>query len=163
MYSNGGDVVSFSFVFDCDLHLSVGSHPSDDLLPTALFDSTNQFAAEIVGEWHKRFSLIRSIPDHESLITSTDFLFVLVDVDTLGDIWGLFVDGHDDSGSLVVHTNISRIVSYFSDGVSGNLFKVDFSIDSDLSENHADTVLDCSLTCNFGMGVLLKAGVKDGI
>jgi hypothetical protein len=49
-----------------------------------------------VGQRHEFGGFVGSITEHVTLITSTSFFKRLVDVDTLGNIGGLFFNGDDD-------------------------------------------------------------------
>lgn len=136
--SFGLDVGAFAFVLDCDLDFGVGSHPGHYLLPAALFNASDESAGKIVGEGHEGGSLVAGVSNHQSLVSGSDFLVGLVNMDALGDVWRLFVDGHDDGGSLVVHADLVRVVADLFNSLTGNLLEVDLSLSADLSENHAD-------------------------
>lgn len=146
-------------VLDGDLNLGVGPHPWHDFLSAALFDSADKFAGEIMREGHEGGGLVGCVADHEALVASSDFFFLFVEMNTLGDIWGLFVDGNDDGGSFVIHTDFAGVVANFLNGLPGDLFKVDFCFGLYFSEEHAEGVLDCGLASNFGVGVNGEAGI----
>lgn len=112
---------------------------------------------------HKVRGFIGGIANHETLVTGTDLLFFFVFMDTLGNLWGLLIEGHDDGGSFVVHSDFSGVIPDFLDGLSSDEFDVGFCGGTDLSEDHADGVLDCGLACHHGVGIFGETGVEDGI
>lgn len=154
---------SLMCVLNSDLNLGVRSHPGNYFLFAALFDSANEFTSEVVREGHEGGGLVSGIADHEALIPSSDFFFFFVEMNTLGDIWRLFVDGNDDGGSFVIHTDFAGVVSNFLDGLPGDLFEVDFCFRLYFSEEHAKGVLDCGLAGNLGFGVYSEAGIEDRV
>lgn len=102
-----------------------------------------------MAQWHKFLCFIGSVTDHQALITGSDVKVILFQMNALGDVRGLFVNGYNYDGGLIIHTDIGRVVADFLDGLPGNLFEVDFGLSADLSENHADGVLDGALTGDF--------------
>ena len=93
----------------------------------------------------------------------TTLLFFFVFMDTLGNLWRLLIDGHDDGGSFVIHSNIDGVIADLLDGLSSDKFDVGFGSGTDLSEDHADRVLDCGLACHHGVGIFGETGIEDGI
>ena len=102
-----------------------------------------------MAQWHKFLCFIGGVTDHQALITGSDVKVILFQMNALSDVRGLFVYGNNYDGGLVIHTNIGRVVSDFLDSLSGDLLEVDFGLSADLSENHADGVLDGALTGDF--------------
>ncbi len=97
------------------------------------------------------------------MISGSDVELIFFEVDGLGDIGALFIDGDDDDGSFVIHADVDGVVADFLDGLSGNLLEVDFGLGADLAEDHADAVFDGALAGDFGFGVLGEAGVEDRV
>jgi hypothetical protein len=115
----------------------------------------------MVTQWHEFFSFISCITDHEALITGTDVKFILFEMDGLGDIGALFINSDDNDSSPVVHADFDGVVADFLDGLSGNLFEVDFGLCADFAEDHADAVFDGTLAGHLGLGVLGETCVED--
>jgi hypothetical protein len=84
-------------------------------------------------------------------------------MNALSNIWWLFVNCDNDSGSLVVHSDFVGIVSNFFNSLTGDLLEVYLGFGADLTKDHANWVLNCTFTCNLGVGVLLETGVKDRV
>lgn len=154
------DEVTLFFVLHCNLHLSVWTHPVQDFLLPALLQSPYQSTREVVAEGHEVLSLIRGVSDHQSLVSSTHLLFGLVEMHALGNIGRLLVNSHDDGGIFVIHADIIGVITDLLDGLSRNLLKINLSIHRNLSENHANGVLDGTLACNFSVGILGEAGIE---
>lgn len=81
VYSDWDELGSLVGVLDGDLGLGVRSDPPDDLLNSALVDSLAKLLGEQVGEGHELSGLIGGVSDHESLVSSSDILFLLLDMD----------------------------------------------------------------------------------
>jgi hypothetical protein len=155
--------VTAFFVFDGDLDFGVRSHPGNNFLSSALFKSSDEKGAEMMAQWHEFLCFISGVSNHESLISGSDVELIFFEMDGLGDVGALLIHCDNYDGGFVVHTDIDGIVADFFDGLSGNLFKVDFSLGADLAKYHADTVFDGTFTGDFGLGILGKACVKNGV
>lgn len=86
-----------------DLCLAVRSHPADGAILANLRQLRTELRCKHVRERHELRGLIRGVAEHVSLVTGTDLLLDTVDVDTLGDIGRLRLDGHDHVAVLVVN------------------------------------------------------------
>jgi len=64
--------------------------------------SRTEFGSQDVSEGHVFGSLIGGITEHVTLVTSTDFLLFLVNVHSLGNIWGLLLNSNEHIAGLVV-------------------------------------------------------------
>jgi len=84
-------------------------------------------------------------------------------VETLGDVGRLLLNGNEDVAGLVVETLVGAVVTNVLDGLTDDLLVVEASLGGDLTEDHDHTGLGGSLASNLGEGVLLQAGVEDGI
>lgn len=84
--TNGHAGAIFASVFQGDLGLAIRAQVLDDTLAAALSQALADLGGQDEGQWHHFGCLIRGITVHHALITSTDLLDLLVDVDGLGDI-----------------------------------------------------------------------------
>ena len=84
-------------------------------------------------------------------------------METLGDVGRLLLNGNEDVAGLVVETLVGAVVTNVLDGLTDDLLVVEASLGGDLTEDHDHTGLGGSLASNLGEGVLLQAGVEDGI
>ena len=74
---------------------------------------------------------------------------------TLSNLRWLLVNGDNDSRSFIIHSDIIGVIANFFNSLSGNLFEVDITISTDLSENHTNRIFYSTLACNFGIGIFL--------
>lgn len=116
-----------------------------------------------MGQGHQLLRLVAGVSEHDTLISRTNFLDLLVDVDSLSDIRALVLDCDNDVALAVVKTLRVRIVTDITDRITHYLFPVDFGSGCDLSEDHHHLPLSRCFAGNFRIGVLGQAGVKDGI
>lgn len=163
MDSDGDELGSLVSILDGDLGLGVWSDPGNDFLNSALVDSLAESLGEQVGEGHELGGLIGGVSDHESLVSGSDILLLLLDVDGVSDLLRLLVNSDDDGGVLVVESLGDIIISDLLDGLSGDLLDLEVSLGGDFSENHAESVLDGSLAGDLGFGVLGQASIQDGV
>jgi hypothetical protein len=98
-----------------------------------------------------------------NLVTGTNVLGGAANVDTLGNVRGLLLNGDDDIASLVVEALGGVIIANLGDGLANDLLVVDGGLGGDLTEDHDHAGLGGSLAGNLGVGVLGQAGIKDGI
>ena len=84
-------------------------------------------------------------------------------METLGDVGRLLLNGNEDVAGLVVETLVGAVVTNILDGLTDDLLVVEASLGGDLTEDHDHTGLGGSLASNLGEGVLLQAGIEDGI
>jgi hypothetical protein len=100
-----------------------------------------------------------------SLITGTNLFESLGThaVDTLTDIRRLLLKVNEDLALVSIKTDIVRSESDVADGVTDNLLVINFGAGGDFTENHHHVGLGGSLASDLGFGILLKAGIEDGI
>lgn len=84
-------------------------------------------------------------------------------METLGDVGRLLLNGNEDVAGLVVETLVGAVVTNVLDGLTNDLLVVETSLGGDLTEDHDHTGLGGSLASNLGEGILLQAGIEDGI
>lgn len=161
--SDWDDILSFSFVFNGDLTLGIRSQPGEGVGNSQFVELLADLEGQMVGEGHKVGSFIRSITHHQTLITSTNIFFVLINVDGVGDFWGLLFDGDQNRAGLVVATLFEGVVADVLDGFSDDLFVGDVSLGGDFTEDHDHIGLAGSLTGDLGFGVFSQTGIEDGV
>ena len=73
---------TFLKILNCDLNLCIWSHPRANILSANCVESLNELVAEHMSEGHKLFSLISSISNHETLISSTNIFVFLANMNS---------------------------------------------------------------------------------
>jgi hypothetical protein len=84
-------------------------------------------------------------------------------VEALGNIGRLLLNGDKDVAGLVVEALIRAVVANVLDGAADDLLVVDVCLGGDFSEDHNHASLGGSLAGNLGEGVLLEAGIENGV
>ena len=151
-------------VLDGDLRLGVGAEPRDGPVLAELGEALHELRGEGVGHGHELGGLVRGVPEHDTLVTSTDVLVhTAVAEDALGDIGTLLLDGNEDGARVVVKTLGAVVVADLLDGLADDLVVVEDGGGGDLTENHHHPGLGRGLAGNAGVGVLRKASVENGV
>jgi len=150
-------------VEDRDLSLTIRADPRASAVLADLSEASTELGSEDVSKGHELLGLISSITEHVTLVTSANLLGGLVDVDTLGNIGGLLLNSNDDVAGLVVNTLLGVVVADLLEGLAHDSLVVHLSLGSDLTEDHDHASLGASLASDLGVGVLLKASVKDSV
>jgi hypothetical protein len=158
---NDGAVVML--VFNGDLGLGVWAEPRKSTVSSGSRHGGIQLVRHEEGEGEKFGGLVSGIAKHDTLITSTEVLESLLVVETLGNIWGLLLNGNEEVKCLVVETLGRVIVADVLDGISDNLLVVQLGLGGDLTKYHDHTGLGSSLASNLGEGILSQAGIKNSI
>lgn len=159
-WNNGTAIV---LVLHGDLGLGIWTQPWDGSVTAGTGHLGVQGVGELEGQWEELWGLIGSITEHDTLVTGTELLKSLVVVKTLGDIWGLLLNGDEDVASLVIESLGGIIVSDVLDGTTDDLLVVELGLSGNLSENHYHSGLGSGLASNLGEGVLSQAGIENGI
>lgn len=155
MDSDNLELISISLVFHGDLGLCVGSQPWDDLLVLAFSESLAELIGVEMGDWVEFLGFGGRISDHESLVSGSDvFVFYVVLDDGIVDLLALLVDGHDDSGDSVVHSDVDIGITHFLNGFTGHLFDVNLCLRVNFSEYHTDVILNGAFAGDLGVLVL---------
>lgn len=158
---NNGTVVVL--VLDGHLGLGVWSEPWQAAVTSCSRHSSVKLVCQLEGQGEEFWGLVGGISEHDTLVTSAEFLQCLIVVQTLGNIWGLLLDGDQDVASLVVEALGGVIVSDILDGISDDLLVIETGLGCDLAEDHHHTGLGGRLASDLGEGVILQAGIEDGI
>lgn len=108
--------------------------------------------------------LIGSIAEHDALITGSKVLFLLISMDSIGNVDILGLNNLDNVTLSTVKALLPRVVSNSFAGVPGNLFEIDLLLgDASLTHQAEHLGFDGALHSHFSVGVDSKAGIKDGI
>ncbi|ONI20563.1 hypothetical protein PRUPE_2G022600 [Prunus persica] len=84
-------------------------------------------------------------------------------MDTLSDIRALMLNVNQDLAVVSIKANMIWNKSNRTAGVTYNFLIVHFGFGCNLSKDHDHVGLGASLTGNFAVGILLKAGIKNCI
>jgi hypothetical protein len=144
----GDDSTAIVGVLDGDLGLGVGSQPWEGAVVTGILHGLVELVGEEEGEGEEFGSLVGGITEHDTLVTSTELLQSLLVVQTLSNVGRLLLNGDEDVASLVVEALLGRVVANVLDGSADDLLVVEVGL---------------GLAGNLGEGVLLQAGIEDGI
>jgi hypothetical protein len=115
------------------------------------------------GEGEELGGLVGGIAEHDALVTGTKLLESLLIVQTLGNVGRLLLNGNENIARLVVEALLGRVVTNVLDGVADDLLVVEVGLCGDLTKDHDHTGLGGSLASDLGEGVLLEAGIEDGV
>lgn len=159
----GDDGTAVVLVLDGDLGLGVGSQPWKGAVVTGVLHGLVELVGEEEGEGQELGGLVGGIAEHDALVTSTELLKGLLVVKTLSDIGRLLLNGNEDVASLVVETLVGRVVADVLDGLADDLLVVEVGLGGDLTEDHDHTGLGGGLAGDLGEGVLLQAGIENGV
>lgn len=167
-------------ILDRHLGLGVGPQPGQSTIARGLLHGTVQSVCQLDGKGKVFGGLIGGVAKHDALITGTQLLQRLVIVETLGNIDGLLLDGHQHVAGIVVEALFGAVVANVLDGTADDSLVVDFSLGGDLAENHNHacepklaeatkharglrTRLGSRLASHLGERILPEAGIEHGI
>ena len=150
-------------VLDGDLGLAVGAEPSAGAVLADVRQALAKLVGKVDGEGHEGLGLVGGVAEHDTLVSGTNVLLVLANVHALGDVGRLLLDGNKDGAGLVVETLLGGVVADVLDGAAHDGLVVNGGLGGDLAENHDHAGLGAGLAGDLGVGVLLEAGIKDGV
>lgn len=150
-------------VLDGDLSLGVGSEPGEGAIAASSGHGGVELVGKQEGEGEELRGLIGGIAEHDTLVTSTELLESLLVVETLSNIGRLLLNSDEQVAGLVVKALVRAVVANVLDGITDDLLVVEVGLGADLTEDHDHTSLGSSLASDLGEGVLLQAGIEDGI
>mmetsp|Transcript_18712 Transcript_18712/g.46482 ORF Transcript_18712/g.46482 Transcript_18712/m.46482 type:complete len:374 (-) Transcript_18712:63-1184(-) len=157
-----GSTLLVELVLAGDLRFGIGTNPVAGSVLADLGNLGSELGGQHVRQRHEGFRLVGSVTKHDSLVTGTE-VFHLLGIDGLGNVRGLFLDGHNDVAGLVVKSLSGVVVSNVLDGIADDLLVVDGGRGGDLSKNHDHSRLTAGLAGDAGFFVSGQAGVQDGI
>jgi len=140
-------------VLDGDLGLGVRAQPGENLLLAALNKALAKAGGKLVGKRHHLRGFVSGISEHMTLISGSNVLGLLHDVDSRGNLSRLLLDGDHDGASLVIKSLLGVIESNLADGLADNLLVVNHSIAADLAKDKDDTSGGGTFASNLGMRV----------
>ncbi|KAJ0855139.1 hypothetical protein HanRHA438_Chr14g0670111 [Helianthus annuus] len=117
-------------VLNSHLGLTIRPEPCASVVLSHFSKLGTELSCKDVSQRHELGCLISSITEHVTLVTSTDFLWLLgeMSVNTLGNVRALLLDVDQDLAVVGIKTNISRCKSNFSASVTDNLLVVYISL-----------------------------------
>lgn len=119
-----------------------------------------------MGVWVEGFLVpfVCGISEHETLISSSEIIHILLSVDCGSDFLALSLDVDENASALVVKTLAVIIITDLLADFSCDLLVVDCtSIDESLSEEADQLGLGGGLNTDLAVGVDGEAGVEDGV
>lgn len=150
-------------VLNGDLGLSVGSEPWKRAVAAGSRHNGVQLVSKNDSQGEELRSLVGGISKHDTLVTSAELFECLVEVETLGNVLRLLLNGDKDVTGFVVETFVGIIVSDFLDSTTDDLLVVKLGAGGDFTKNHDHASLGGSLTTDLGERVLSQASIKDGV
>ena len=150
-------------VLDSDLSLGVGSQPWQSTILAGLGHGRVQLVGEEDGQRKELGGLVGGISEHDTLVTSTELLESLLVVETLSNVGRLLLNSNEDVACLVVEALLGGVVTDVLDGTTNDLLVVEVGLGGNLTEDHDHTGLGCGLASDLGEGILLEAGIEDGV
>lgn len=146
-----------------DLSLGVGPEPGQGAVAAGGRHGGVEPVGQEQGHGEELGRLVGGISEHDTLVTGTEVLQAVVEVQALRDIGRLLLDGDQEVERLVVEALGRVIVANLLDGVAHNLLVVDLGLGGDLAKDHDHARLGGRLASDLGERVLSQAGIEDGI
>mmetsp|Transcript_21337 Transcript_21337/g.50508 ORF Transcript_21337/g.50508 Transcript_21337/m.50508 type:complete len:413 (+) Transcript_21337:182-1420(+) len=156
------DTVGVELVLAGDLGLGIGPDPVAGSVLADLRDLGSELRGKHVREGHESFRLVGGVSKHDSLVTGTE-VFHFCGVDGLGNVGGLFLDGHNDVAGLVVESLGGVVVANVLDGIADDLLVIDRGRSGDFSKDHDHSRLAAGLAGDARGLVSGQAGIQNGI
>ena len=161
--ADGDDGAIVVLVLDGDLGLGVGAEPREGAVAAGGRHGGVELMGEEEGQGEELGGLVGGIAEHDTLVTGAEVLEAVVEMETLGDIGGLLLDGDEQVEGLVVEALGRVIVADVLDGLADDLLVVELGLGGDLTKDHDHAGLGGGLASDLGEGVLGQAGIEDGI
>ena len=165
---HGGDFFRLAVdIAHGDLRLRVGAEPGG----FAALADLGQFAAETVGEHdrcgHQLRCLVAGVAEHEALVAGALlgglFTSGFLGVNALRDVLALLGDRFGDDHFVGVENVVVVDVADFPDGLTHDLFEIEFGVGRDFTGQHYHVAFDQRFAGHAAFFVLAQAGVEDGV
>mmetsp|Transcript_16081 Transcript_16081/g.30518 ORF Transcript_16081/g.30518 Transcript_16081/m.30518 type:complete len:279 (-) Transcript_16081:29-865(-) len=151
-------------ILDDNLGLPVRTDPFEGSVLADVGETLTELSGEHVCEGHEGLLiLVSGVAEHVALVTGTDLILLLVDVDTLGNIRRLLFDSNKNSAGPVVEALLLVVVADLLEGLTHDFFVVHSGLGSDLSEDHDHAGLGAGFARNLRVLVPGEASVENGI
>lgn len=86
VYAQGDDGTIVVLVLDGDLGLGIGAEPRERPVATSGGHGSVELVGELKGQGEQLGGLVGRITEHDALVTSTEVLEAVVEMEALGDI-----------------------------------------------------------------------------
>ena len=165
---HGGDFFRLAVdIAHGDLRLRVGAEPGG----FAALADLGQFASKSVGEHDRRGHqfrcLVAGIAEHEALVAGALlgglFAFGFLCVNALRDVLALLGDRFGDDHLVGVENVVVVDVADFPDGLTHDLFEIEFGVRRDFTGEHHHVALDQRFAGHTAFFVLGQARVEHGV
>merc|ERR1740121_1868356 len=158
-------------ILDGDLSLAIWSQPPKQSTLAHVCQLLAQARGHGMCQWHTILRLIASIPEHDTLVTSTYVEVILANVHSPCNVGALLVDAHHDLTGLVAQAlavNTGKIIDIgvkadLRHDSTDHLLVVDLALCGDLASDHYHVVLGRSLASHFAFGIVCQTGIQDSI
>lgn len=150
----GDDCTVVVLVLNGDLGLGVGSEPWKRAVTAGSRHNGVQLVSKNDSQGKELRSLVGGISKHDTLVTSAELLECLVEVETLGNILRLLLNGDQNVTGFVIETLVGIIISDFLHSTTDDLLVVKLGAGGDFTKDHDHTSLGGSLTTDLGERVL---------
>mmetsp|Transcript_10596 Transcript_10596/g.20081 ORF Transcript_10596/g.20081 Transcript_10596/m.20081 type:complete len:232 (-) Transcript_10596:150-845(-) len=153
VYAQGNHGAVYLLVLNHHLGFPIWAHPLAQPRVAHLCQAQAETRGQDMGQRHQRFVLVGGVPKHVALVACANIFVSLVNVDTLCNVWGLLLDGDNDTAIAIINALLRRVVTNFFESISRYLFVVDFGFSCDFTKNHHHASFRTCLACNFRLGI----------
>lgn len=160
-------------VFNGHLALAVGSHPGNRAVLALFCHLLGELVRQVDGSGHKGGGLVAGVAEHHPLVTGADLvqlfgghlaaLYLQRVVHAEGNIRALAADGREHGAGVAVEAFFAAVVADLLDHLAHQFIEVDERLGGDLAEYHHKTGLGGGFAGHAAAGVLLQAGVQNGV
>jgi hypothetical protein len=133
---NGDDLASLLSVLNDNLGFAVGPQPGDLSRVSLLSHGLGDLVGEVVRVGEQGFSvpLVGGISEHQSLVSSSKVVVLLLLMDRVSDFRALALNFDENVAVVAVEANLGAGVTNLLADTSGDGFVVDLTLAGDLSE-----------------------------
>ena len=141
------DSASVMLVLDSDLSLGIRAQPRQGARTTSDSHRSVEFVSQHDSQGHVLLGLVSGVAKHDPLIASAVVLKRAM-IQSLGNVWRLLLNGHENVAGLVVEALLRVIVANILDSLANNGLVINPCLGSDFAKDHDHSGLGCGLTCD---------------